>query len=209
MALTVEQLRKGIRYWHEKQPLWDQDFHNAFYRDSASLPLNGFFNQEWWDRFYPILRVWQATRGKGCGRKILTSRAQNRFEELSTKWATAVAPRLGGDISGVEWNQIAAFPLVVAEIKPLKYPSPVFTTKFCHFLAPRIFPVVDNKAMGNPFPNYEAYFKYAQAEWRGTDVTTQDELITILTDEIGAILFQEFPLKCKVIEICMIGRRHG
>jgi len=26
----VEQLREGIRYWHEERPGWDQDFHNAF-----------------------------------------------------------------------------------------------------------------------------------------------------------------------------------
>jgi hypothetical protein len=106
----------------------------------------------------------------------------------------------------LEWHQIAAFPTLVAEIKDVT--SPVFTSKFCHFLAPRIFPVTDNKLMGLPFPTYEAYFTAGRAEWLGTDRATQDDLIKLLTHEVGEPLFGDFPMKCKLIELCMIGRRH-
>jgi len=208
MALTIDQLRNGINYWHKKQPKWDQDFHNDYYEHKLPpVPPNGVFNNEWWDRFYPVLQDWQATR-RGGGRAFLTARAQARFDELGERWASAVAPHLDNDIAGLEWHQIAAFPLLVAEIKLLKSPSPVFTAKFCHFLAPRIFPVTDNKALRNPFLTYEECFKAARAEWLGTDVAIQDELVALLTNEIGAPFFGGFPMKCKLIEICMIGRCH-
>lgn len=99
---------------------------------------------------------------------------------------------------------MASFPSLAAEIKDVA--SPVFTSKFCHFLAPRIFPVVDNRAMGNPFETYRQYFVTGRAEWLGTDAATQDELIRLLSQEVGAPLFDGYPTKCKVIEICMIGR---
>lgn len=117
-----------------------------------------------------------------------------------------IAPNLQQDIGTLEWGQIAVFPLLVTKVKPLKYPSPVFTSKFCHFLAPRIFPIVDNKAMGNPFATYEAYFTTARLEWLSTDSATRTELVALLTQEIGAPVFSDFPMKCKLIELCLIGR---
>lgn len=205
MALTINQLRNGVNYWRlEKFP---PDFHNTFYeRDLVSLRPNGVFNQEWWNRFFPVLKRWKATRN-GPADNILTAQAQARFAALSRIWEAAVAPYLDNDIAGVEWHQIGAFPSLVAEIKGVT--SPVFTSKFCHFLAPRIFPVTDNKLLGLPYPTYEEHFTASRAEWLGTDSATQDELISLLTHDVGAPLFGSYPMKCKLIELCMIGRRHG
>jgi hypothetical protein len=61
--------------------------------------------------------------------------------------------------------------------------------------------------MGNPFPSYEAYFTAGRVEWLGTDSATQDDLVRLLTHEVGAPLFAGFPMKCKLIELCLIGRR--
>lgn len=68
---------------------------------------------------------------------------------------------LASDIAQVQWAQVAAFVKIVSEIKNVA--SPVFTSKFCHFLAPRIFPFIDNATMGNPFFSYEAYYQTAQS----------------------------------------------
>jgi hypothetical protein len=155
--------------------------------------------------FLPVLRAWRATRPRGSA--FLTPRAQARFQGLREVWAASLAPHLQKDIAELEWHQIAAFPRLVAEIKNVA--SPVFTSKFCHFLAPRIFPVVDNAAMGNPFKTYEDYFTIARAQWCDTDAAVQAQLAGLLTQEIGNTLFSEFPLKCKLIELCMIGENNG
>jgi hypothetical protein len=203
MALTVDQLRDGISYWRGTD--WGQDFQNSFYEyELARVQMNGQFNEQWWGQFLPILREWIATRP--YPHAVISARARERFEALREAWATAVAPYLDNDIAELEWHQIEPFPLVVAEIKDVA--SPVFTSKFCHFLAPRIFPVVDNKAMGNPFPTYEAYFTTGRREWLETDRATQDELVALLTKEIGAPLFGRFPMKCKLIELCLMGRHY-
>lgn len=122
-------------------------------------------------------------------------------------WSEAIAPRLEGDIEGVEWDQVADFPTLVAEIKAV--PSPVFCSKFCHFLAPRIFPVIDNAAMGTPFPTYKAYFTTGRRAWLSTPTTTREALVARLTKEVRAgdrRLFAGFPMKCKLIELCLIGK---
>jgi hypothetical protein len=200
MALTIEQLEQGVKYWRGTK--WRQDFHNAFYEHLTAIHPNGVFNQAWWERVLPILRAWRATRPRGGA--FLTPRAHARFEALGEAWAQAVAPHIEDDIQGLEWRQIAAFPTLVGEIKNVA--SPVFSSELCHFLAPRIFPVVDNAAMGNPFPTYEAYFTAGRAEWLDTDVATQNRLVDLLTKEVGHALFKGFPVKCKLIELCMIGR---
>jgi hypothetical protein len=44
---------------------------------------------------------------------------------------------------------VQALPEIAAEIKPMRSgTSAVFTSKFCDFLLPKIFPVIDNAALG-------------------------------------------------------------
>jgi hypothetical protein len=128
--------------------------------------------------------------GCGCGYiRVSSSALQSNDSPLYRHGARTFAASLGdGCPSG--WLLLRGKPAVrdlqpsPAEIKDVT--SPVFTSKFCHFLAPRIFPIVDNLPMGNPFPTYEAYFTAGRAEWLSTDSTTQDALIGLLTNEVGA-----------------------
>jgi hypothetical protein len=46
----------------------------------------------------------------------------------------------------------------------------VFPSKFCHFLLPRIFPVVDNRAASGS-PTYEKYFNLIKRTWEITPLT--------------------------------------
>jgi hypothetical protein len=204
MPLTIGQLKQGISYWR-RDTKWPRDFHNEYYQDLAAINPRGGFNQRWWEQFLPILRAWRATRP--CSSTFLTCRAQAQFGALHKAWTATVAPHLAKDIGELEWHQIAEFPILVAKIKDVA--SPVFSSKFCHFLAPHIFPVVDNAAMGNPFGTYEKYFTTARAEWCNTDAKTQAKLSVLLTREIGGSVFSGFPMKCKLIELCMIGRRQN
>lgn len=81
--------------------------------------------------------------------------------------------------------------------------------QFCHFLAPAIFPLVDNAAMGNPFPTYEACFAAYRAEWLATDEVILQALVSRLARLIDTPLAEGYPTKNKVVELCLIGRNHG
>jgi hypothetical protein len=75
----------------------------------------------------------------------VTERFAERRDTLSLAWETHCAPFRELDITGVTWAQVGGFANLVGEIKPMKgLASPVFTSKFCHFLLPKVFPVVDN-----------------------------------------------------------------
>lgn len=199
MALTIEQLEKGIEYWHLTR--WPKDFHNSFYEEMASKNPNGNFTVDWWDDFSKELRKWRATRP--VNRQILKSRANDRFCKLKHSWNESIARHIEGDISTVNWDDISFFPETAIEIKGVK--SPVFVSKFCHFLAPQIFPVIDNTAMGNKFSTYKQYYQSAQNEWRETKKTVQRKMISILQKEAGSPLFAAYPVKTKLIELCLIG----
>ena len=115
------------------------------------------------------------------------------------------------DISEVSWEQIAAFPMEVEKIKPTKSPSPVFTSKFCHFLLPKVFPVVDNEGLGNRWLTYERYFKFVQAVWESTDFVDQSRLeaeLSRLIESAGQRVSPRFPMKNKIVELRLIGRQH-
>jgi hypothetical protein len=203
VSLTSAEMERGITYW--LATTWPRDFHNGFYRIMADANPHGSFNAAWWADFLPMLRQWRATRPRGSA--FLTSRARERFSAMARAWALTVELNLGGDIASLEWSRVSAFPALVTEIKNVA--SPVFTSKFCHFLAPAIFPLVDNAAMGNPFPTYEACFAAYRAEWLATEEAILQALVSRLAHLIDAPLADGYPTKNKVMELCLIGRNHG
>ncbi|MFA4964864.1 MAG: hypothetical protein WC709_04405 [Thermoleophilia bacterium] len=203
MSVSPEEMELGLAYWSATR--WPGDVHNAFYRAMADANPRGAFDAEWWAGFLPVLRAWRATRPRGSA--FLTSRAQTRFSALSSAWMLAVEPHVSQDAEGLEWSQVAAFPTLVAEIKGVA--SPVFASKFCHFLAPAVFPLVDNAAMGNPYPTYAACFKAYREEWLSTDEAVRQALVRRLTGLIGEPAANGYPTRNKVVELCLIGRFQG
>ena len=205
MAFQLNELNQGIAYWR-RRPNWPQDFHNDFYRCIGTEIQNyGLFNQQWWDAFLPRLRQWRATRPKSSA--YLTARVKDCFNALNNSWNQNIVPVIGQDIEAVEWQNIAPFVRLVAEIKNVE--SPVFSSKLCHFLAPHIFPVVDNAAVGNHFDSYETYFNAVRTEWCETDNYTKGKLTDLITNKIGYKMLPNYPVKCKVIELCLIGRNQN
>jgi hypothetical protein len=63
--------------------------------------------------------------------------------------------------------------------------SPVFASKFCHFLLPKVFPVVDNEGSGNRWPRYEQYFDLVQSLWASAEHDTRAELIASMTEAVS------------------------
>lgn len=205
--LTQRLLNAGIAAWRSTK--WPQDFHEAFYKQRAGEPTLEEFDAAW-IALSPHLRRWRATRPLSTSE--LSRRAKFLGKSLSAIWKDSVAPLKGFDISEVEWSRVSAFPDLVAEIKNVS--SPVFTSKFCHFVAPRIFPVVDNAAMRNPFRVYADYYQCVRSAWLHTSATDQDELLDIMTRAIQSgrknanrnPVSSIYPFKCKIAELCLVGK---
>ncbi len=205
MSFTSKEFDEGVRYWGTTS--WPCDFHNDFYRQMTEQNPQGKFDAPWWNSFLKELARWKATRGKGKTHRYLTARTHARFEALSQAWSTGCEPNLGKDISVVTWNQVEVFADTVAEIKDVR--SPVFTSKFCHFLLPQVFPVVDNRAMGNRLSTYRSHFEFVQNEWISTPEATRASLCARLDRLIGAGKIRTYPTTNKVAELCLIGRHQS
>lgn len=208
-ATPMDELGAGIEFWRTR-PLWPADFHNAEYRVWATENVEGDFADSWWIPFRRRLNDWIAIRPATYA--DVTERFVARREALVEAWATSCVPCRPLDITEVSWEQIAPFVELVGEIKPMKtVPSPVFTSKFCHFLLPKVFPVVDNEGSGNRWPRYEQYFTHVQAVWAGTPEDTRVELETAMAAAVtkgGAPVNPEFPMVNKIVELRLIGRQH-
>ena len=204
---AMRELADGLAF-RQSRPRWASDVGNAAYEQWAGNNPNGNFTPTWWQSYQlPRLSSWRAIRPSSGA--ALTTRFIAGASALSAAWQVACAPYLERDITSVTWQQVMDFPDEVANIKPTKTPSPVFTSKFCHFLLPRIFPVVDRQAVGGGWRTYQAYFNYVQYEWSTTDPSTQADLITALTAATGATqLYSGYPIVTKVVELRLIGRSH-
>jgi hypothetical protein len=81
----------------------------------------------------------------------------------------------------------------------------VFASKLCHFILPRVFPVVDNEATG--FFDYEFYWRGMQDEWRR--FTEPEKAKDQIREQIGPAMHTLYPLECRVIELSHIGYAHA
>jgi hypothetical protein len=211
MPLTMREFEDGVAYWRDSTR-WPSDFHNAFYGRLADQDPHGRFTEAWWATFRRHLTVWKAIRPASPA--ALSANAVAAFPELRSAWNECCDPVVDREIDEVAWERVERFPAIVGPLKrtgPRKEPvrSPVFTAKFCHFLLPAVFPLVDGAVMGLPFGlSYRAHYLGVQREWAQTPVDTRRDLHAALTSRIGAPLTSGYPLTNKVIELCLIGRRH-
>jgi hypothetical protein len=206
---AVHEMADGLTFWDSRRG-WGKDLGNANYEAWAKENPHGEFSLEWWKPFLGRLNRWKATRGWDNG-TVLTSRFVACMAELSRAWTEVCEPFLDDDISSVTWEQVSAFPILVATIKPTRSHSPVFASKFCHFLLPRVFPVVDNEGLGNRWSTYQRYFQCVQDEWAATEPADRTALRALLTERIkatGATVFHGYPFINKVVELRLIGRQH-
>jgi hypothetical protein len=163
--LALQELKAGFAFWKTKlKAKWPADFHSSEYEAWAAEDLD--FSDNWWDGFGQRLRSWGALRP--VSNADVTARFLERRDALAQAWATHCVPYLDLDISDVTWAQVGGFADLVGEIKTMKHcPSLVFTSKFCHFLLPKVFPVVDNEGSGNRWRRYELYFDHVESNRSG------------------------------------------
>jgi len=205
----LEELQAGIAFWRTKLDVnWPADSHNGDYKKWATESRD--FSDAWWTPFLRRLRNWIAIRPATYAE--VTARFVERRDALSLAWAAHGAPYWNLDITGVTLAQVGGFADLVGEIKPRKgLASPVFTSKSCHFLLPRVFPVVDNEGSGNLWPRYQQYFTHVQSLWGSTVENTRAAMIAPMSEAVesaGTKVNPEFPMVNKIVELRLIGRQH-
>lgn len=204
----LRELEDGIRFWGTR-PKWPSDLHNRFYRRRAQVN-DGEFSDEWWEQTLSDLQAWIATRR--ARHADLTARFRRHRSDLRQAWASVVEPHRGGDITTVTWEQVRGLPAVGALIKPTVSSSGVFPSKLSHFIAPALFPVMDQTALPDGHNGYGAYFDLVQRTWATTSAADRAVLRERVTDEIrkaghgGPVA--GYPFVNKIVELRLIGRHH-
>lgn len=210
---TLNALKGGCKHWQTEltKRKWPCDFHSAFYGDLRAIHERGMFTPAWWAEIIFHLRKWNALRTSTGG--LTNAEVQKRAIRASKKLRAELA-RLHGikDIadSDATWNKCQPFFTVAFGIKQTTTNSPVFASKLCHFVAPRIFPVIDNEIMGGT-PDYGEYWQYIRGRWLATPKAARREMDDYLRKQIknaGGTAIKEYPFPCKIAELCLIGERH-
>lgn len=210
MAVTAQEFEAGMAHWRRRG--WPTDLHNGFYARLDAQNPRGDFSPQWWAGFLPHLTAWKAIRP--ASPRAVTARVLDSLPELRQAWRNSCSVIGDDDIAAVHWKTVEDLVGVVRTFKqrrlrPEPVRSPVFTSKFCHFLLPAVFPVVDGAAMGLPAGSeYRAHYEAVQREWESTPEHVQQELRSALVEQVGAPLTPTFPVINKIVEICLIGRRH-
>nr|WP_296075683.1 hypothetical protein [uncultured Actinoplanes sp.] len=207
--IDMREFTAGVTWWRTKTD-WPADFHNRDYPVMAAENPNGRFDAVWWANVQPRLTRWNAFRP--APRSVVAANVAAQADALAQAWKSSCEPHRDADISAPEvtWEAVRAFPDVVATLKPTR--SPVFTSKLCHFLLPKVFPVIDGLAVGGLSFTYERYFNVVKGSWEATDPDTRKALIaemTRLVEQLDRPLEPTFPLVTKIVELALIGRRHG
>jgi hypothetical protein len=116
-------------------------------------------------------------------------------------------------IEDVEWEDIAELFGLSFEIKcgNRRSGSPVFACKMCHFIFPKIFPVIDNLATG--VFDYEFYWRGMRGEWlRFPDkerAKLQLKESIICSENATEGIHDLYPWETKIIELSHIGYAHS
>lgn len=199
--LNDEYLNAGIKFWREEKPWWGQDLNNGLYKHLASLRSKGF-TEEWWKTILGILRQWVALRPKS--KQFIRERGRVRLQILASEYQLLISKCAGKmpNITLLEWSDVEPLFSAAKEIKGV--PSPVFASKFCHFMLPGVFPIVDNEVLGG-CESYQAYWELCQKLWKETK--NKDVLIKLLTEQIGNEVISDYPWPTKIFELCLIGYR--
>lgn len=206
ILLTNENLQRGISKRKKDHAHWDLDFHNRLYSELYSMRTKGI-NAEYWGFLVDQLAVWRATRGSS--KLEIYQRGLTQLSALGHYIRLIIEKHLGyePDITMVNWKEIQPLFNLAFYIKKTINQSPVFASKLCHFIFPNIFMVTDNEVIGaaDDLDDYRDYWEDCQEDW--TSCTTKIELISILGNDIGPDLIENYPFATKITELCIIGSK--
>ncbi len=200
MIITLENLRRGLE---RRKQIWpnDVDVHNKEYHDIYEARAQGV-TKTWWEATVKRLYKWKATRGRGCTIDLIRERGREQLNQISQQYERLIS---AGEpcITNLHWVDIDQLFGIAFTIKSSK--TPVFASKMCHFLFPKLFIVMDNEATG--VGHYELFWRGLKDAWN--EFEQKDQARTFLFNAINnrqkLPLHPNYPVETTIMEICAIG----
>lgn len=204
MIIALDNLKAGLEWWRKGD--WPRDIHNADYYDIYDVRAAGA-SEQWWTATVGRLSQWRAYRGPNPPntKAEITRRGVQCLGAIAAKYAKVVASSPTEPcIADLDWDDAAPLYGLGSEIKP---GSPVFASKMCHFLFPKLFIVMDNLATS--VFDYEFYWRGMKDEW--SRFKEKAQAMNLLTDAVRSSmpLHPLYPLETKIMELSHIGYKHG
>ena len=211
MIVCLENLQAGVNWWLTSTPNWGVDIMNSEYREIYRQRAGGV-TEVWWESCVKRLWDWKAIRSRNPPntKDEIKRRGLDRLEGIAREYH-AVQSLFESEptILEVSWEQIRELFRISSEIKwgERRNASPVFACKMCHFLFPKVFPVIDNFATG--IFEYEFYWRGMKDEWQRFP-SKEEALATLLTrvEAVGPAHCL-YPWETKIMELCHVGYAHG
>jgi len=200
MITTIDNLRAGILWWNKQN--WGADFVNDDYYDIYNARSAGT-TAAWWTLTVDRLWEWKAIRApKPPNTKYeITQRGLACLAAIATEHGRLrQSSQFEPSINDLDWERVSPLFNLASTIKP---GPPVLASKMCHFLFPKLFPVMDNKATG--LWEYEFYWRGMKDEWERFD--QKSVAINMLTLAIQGTrpLHSLYPFETKIPELALIG----
>ena len=203
--ITFYNLKAGLQWWSNNR--WPADMLNADYYDIYA-ERSSVGTGTWWTATLNRLGKWRAIRPKS--KSYIQSRGQDRLSAIA-RWYSNVRGTSATEpcIADMEWEDVAPLFALAYGIKRDK--SPVFASKMCHFMFPKLFLVLDNKATG--IFEYEFCWRGLKDEW--SRFTKKSGACSLVAQVIASgkaasakPIHPDYPYETKIMELCLIGYNH-
>jgi hypothetical protein len=203
MIINLDNLRVGLSWFRER---WGKDLLNADYHVIYDARSGGV-TEQWWTTTVDRLSKWRAYRGRNLPntKVAITEAGLQRLCTIAGHFSDLASISTNEpSIADLDWERVGPLFALACSIKP---GSPVFPSKLCHFLFPKLFTVMDTVATG--IFEYEFYWRGMKDEWYRFD--EKAEAIDILTRmmESDRPLHPRYPVETKIMELSHIGYNYG
>ncbi len=199
MIITVDNIRRGLEY-HKVE--WSEDVHNKEYDDIYNARAQGI-TRPWWDITVERLSKWRAIRPRA--KEWIREQGIRQLGQIRTLYERISAAE-EPCITSSQWPDIYQLFNIASTIKQVR--SPVFSSKMCHFLFPKLFIVVDNESTG--VGHYELFWRGLKDAWNTFE--QKEEAKNILFSSIrngrNVSVHPNYPVETKIMEMCTIGYNH-
>ena len=201
MNLTLDNLRRGIAAFKSRWPQ-EKDLHAGFYKRLQSNLTDGV-TEGAWSKLVDDLSAWRALRPLSKSEAFERGLARLPLLETARRSLIADGSETEPSINTAKWSDAAPLYDIARSIKGSS--SPVFPSKLCHFLAPRLYPVCDGEFAGTSVRGYRNFW----SESRLALISCVD--LAGLQRELEAVLpgasLDGYPWETKIIDLCCAGEQ--
>ena len=204
MIISLNNLRKGLN-WRINNWAEDVDIRNTQYNDIYKDRSNGV-TDNWWNVTVKRLGKWRANRPYSNSQ--IRKKGEKQLERIKKQYKRLISAK-EPCITNLQWLDIDQLFSIAFAIKPTKSRTPVFASKMCHFLFPKLFIVMDRTATG--VENYELYWRGLKDAWNAFNEKEQAQkiLINAIQHRRNLPIHPEYPVETTIMEICAIGYNHS